>query len=127
MHTHPRLYPTNPLQFDVDRYLVRDEKRKHAGTLGLQWGGGRHVCVGQKFATSEILLLVHTLFAHWRVEPVAVAAEGAPKRKRGQAAEGTGAAPTYWERAGNPEVSKSQLGTTDKPTRPVFIRCVPID
>lgn len=77
MHTHPHLYPTTPEAFDIDRYLVRDEKRKHAGGLGLQWGGGRHPCVGQRFATSEILLLLHTLFLHWRVEQVVV--EGGPR------------------------------------------------
>lgn len=122
LHTHPRLYPTDPEAFDIDRYLVRDEKRKHAGALGLQWGGGRHPCVGQRFATGEILLLLHTLFSHWRVERVVMEGGSTPPQQAGK-----GAPTSYWERAETPPVSKSQLGTTDKPTRPVFVRCVPIE
>lgn len=78
--------------------------------------------MGQRFATSEILLLLHTLFSHWRVERVEVEEGSTPPQEAGK-----GAPTSYWERAGNPPVSKSQLGTTDKPTRPVFVSCVPIE
>lgn len=122
VHTHPQLYPSSPTQFDVDRYLVRDEKRKHAGAFALQWGGGRHVCLGARFAQWEILVLLHTLFTHWRVERVVDAAAErsttAPPRIGGMEP------PPYWGQVGSPEVSKSQLGTADKPTRPVCVRCV---
>lgn len=112
LHTHPRLYPINPQQFDVDRYLVRDEKRTHAGAFGLQWGGGRHVCLGAKFATLEILVLLHALFCGWEVERVGAGDHGS---------DWAGAVPPpYWAQPGSPEVSKSQLGTADKPTKPVY-------
>lgn len=122
LHTHPRLYPTNPTQFDLDRYLERDEQRAHAGALALQWGGGRHLCLGAKFAQWEMLVLVHELFTHWRVERVVEVdahRSSTDARVGGEEEE----PPPYWAQVGSPEVSKSQLGTVDKPTRPVYVRC----
>lgn len=94
IHTSPAFYQ-DPLKFDIDRYLVRDEKKK-AGFFVLQWGGGRHQCLGQGFATMEILLVLRELFSTCEVQRVTEVVE----------------------------VRKCQLGTTDKPVQPVYVKVV---
>lgn len=121
VHTHLQLYPTNPTWFDVDRYLVWDEKRKHAGAFALQWGGGRKVCLMANFAQWEILVLLHAPLTHWRVKRVVdMVAEQSTASPRVGGVELS----SYWAQVGSPTVSTSQLGTADKPTRPVYVRCV---
>lgn len=90
--TNIHIYTFTQTQFDIDRYLVRDEKKK-AGIYSLQWGGGRHMCLGTRFATMEILFVVREIFSKYTLTKIT---EGV-------------------------ETSKSQLGTSDKPTRPVYI------
>ena len=91
MHTRTHTHT----QFDIDRYLIREEKKK-AGIFSLQWGGGRHPCLGTKFATMEILLVVREVFSKYTLTKVTEEVE----------------------------TSKSQLGTSEKPTSPVYITVV---
>ena len=111
--TLPTVYKQNPTQFDIDRYLPPRDEKAAAGPFALQWGGGRHVCLGSKYAQLEILAVMAALFEGWRVER--------PTAQEGETATAATAA-DYWNQPGAPEVSKSQLGTADKPTRPVWVR-----
>lgn len=95
INTLPAFYQ-DPLAFDPDRFLVRNEK-KAAGIYALQWGGGRHPCLGASFATLEILLVLRELFTMCEVQRMTETVT----------------------------MSKSQLGTSDKPLQPVYVRVVP--
>ncbi|GAB5034443.1 cytochrome p450 [Nannochloropsis oceanica] len=90
----------SPLDFDIDRFLVRDEKKK-AGIFALQWGGGRHPCLGARFAALEILLVLREVF--------------------GEEGKGEGKGMRLWRVTEEVEVSKGQVGTSDKPVHPVYV------
>jgi cytochrome P450 len=75
--------------------LVRDEKKK-AGIYSLQWGGGRHVCMGTRFAMMQIYLVLHQLFSKYTLTKVTEEVE----------------------------MRKNQLGTIGKPAGPVYIKVV---
>ena len=89
------MYICTHTQFDIDRYLVRDEKKK-AGIYSLQWGGGRHVCMGTKFAMMEIYLVVHQVFSKYTLTKITEEVE----------------------------MRKEQLGFPAKPANSVYIKVV---
>eukprot|EP00624_Nannochloropsis_granulata_P007661 evm.model.NODE_8940_length_13916_cov_28.359657.1 len=99
INTLPSFYHS-PLEFDIDRFLVREEKKK-AGLFALQWGGGRHPCLGARFAVLEILLVLRDIF--------------------GEEGKGGGRGMRLRRVTEEVEVSKGQLGTSDKPVHPVYV------
>lgn len=73
--TDPRYFPA-PEVFDLERFLLREEKDDGEGPLVAHqgsirpFGGGLNLCKGYKFAEREILLFAAGILATWNVEPV---------------------------------------------------------
>jgi cytochrome P450 len=63
LHRDPGLYP-DPARFDPDRW-------QSAGRLFQPFGAGRHKCVGEAFAWTELHIVVATLVRRWRLVPAA--------------------------------------------------------
>ncbi|MER5679099.1 cytochrome P450 [[Kitasatospora] papulosa] len=70
LHRDPELFP-EPLTFDPDRWL--DEAQAEAFTPGafLPFGAGKHKCIGDRFALTELLTAVATIIRRVRFEPLA--------------------------------------------------------
>jgi cytochrome P450 len=85
---------SDPTRFDPDRMLPPREEHKSAGPFSILWGAGRHPCLGSRFASAEIAATVATLLDMFDIRPSSTA---------------------------QPVVSKSQIGTADKPIEPVYI------
>jgi pentalenene oxygenase len=58
LHRDPDLYPS-PLQFDPDRWLDGAQELP-PGAL-LPWGAGKHRCIGDRFATTELITALATI------------------------------------------------------------------
>ena len=69
IHRRPDLYPDSG-RFDPDRWLPSD----HAGALPrgtfIAFGGGARKCIGDTFAMLEATLVLASITAHWRLDPV---------------------------------------------------------
>lgn len=67
VHHDPRFYP-DPERFDPDRWSgpSRESRPKFAY---FPFGGGARVCVGERFAWTEMILLLATLSQRWRFRP----------------------------------------------------------
>ncbi|MFJ8448104.1 cytochrome P450 [[Kitasatospora] papulosa] len=67
LHRDPELFP-EPLTFDPDRWL--DEAQAEAFTPGafLPFGAGKHKCIGDRFALTELLTAVATIVRRVRFE-----------------------------------------------------------
>jgi cytochrome P450 len=63
MHRDPAFY-TEPDRFDPDRW----ESSPRRGTY-LPFGGGRHKCIGDHFALTEMVVAVATIAAKWQLIP----------------------------------------------------------
>lgn len=63
-HRDPRFFPA-PERFDPERWRpeVRDARPKFSY---FPFGGGTRVCIGERFAMAELILLVATLAQKWR-------------------------------------------------------------
>jgi cytochrome P450 len=75
VHRDPRWFP-NPEQFDPSRWAEPDNRPKFSY---FPFGGGTRVCIGERFAWMEGVLLLATVAQHWRFKmvpghPVATAA-----------------------------------------------------
>lgn len=66
LHRDPLLYP-DPDQFDPGRW---SHTRPLRGAF-LPFGAGNRLCVGEEFAWLEMIIMVATVAARWRLEPVA--------------------------------------------------------
>ncbi|MCK2238689.1 MULTISPECIES: cytochrome P450 [unclassified Crossiella] len=64
LHRDPRYHP-RPLVFDPDRWASPPAP----GTY-LPFGGGRHRCIGERFAIAEMMIATATIAAGWRVRSV---------------------------------------------------------
>ncbi|MEV0321802.1 cytochrome P450 [Streptomyces sp. NPDC050658] len=69
LHRDPEYFP-DPLRFDPDRWL--DEKQQAALQEGafLPFGAGKHKCIGDHFAMTEMATAIATMAGSWRLEPV---------------------------------------------------------
>jgi cytochrome P450 len=65
MHRHPRYYP-DPERFDPERFTpeARQSRPKFAY---FPFGGGPRVCIGERFAWMEGVLVLATLMQKWRM------------------------------------------------------------
>lgn len=69
IHRRPDLY-ADPERFDPDRHRPQTSPRpRDAGYL--PFGGGARSCIGESFATTEMLLALAAICRRWRVDPVA--------------------------------------------------------
>jgi cytochrome P450 len=68
IHRHRRLW-RDPDLFDPDRYS-EEETRESFRTAWLPFGMGQRVCLGAAFAQQEGALVLASLLAGWRLEPV---------------------------------------------------------
>lgn len=64
LHRDPRYHP-RPLEFDPDRW-----ENPPAPTTYLPFGGGRHKCIGERFAIAELMVATATIAAGWRLRLV---------------------------------------------------------
>ncbi len=69
VHRDPRWYP-DPLRFDPDRWLPENAARRPKFSY-FPFGGGARVCIGERFAWMEGVLLLAVLAQKWklRLEP----------------------------------------------------------
>ncbi len=66
LHRDPGLFP-DPLRFDPDRWLDSDQPRPtHAF---LPFGAGKHKCIGDRFALTELVTAIATIIRRVRLEP----------------------------------------------------------
>ncbi|WP_394842212.1 cytochrome P450 [Pendulispora brunnea] len=67
-HRDPSIYP-DPLRFDPERWHPERAKelQRHAFT---PFGDGKHKCIGDVFARTEMLIAVATIASAWRLVPV---------------------------------------------------------
>lgn len=68
VHRNPRLHP-EPLRFDPDRWLP-ERAREIPRQAFLPFGDGKHKCIGDYFARTEMVIAVATIAARWRLVPV---------------------------------------------------------
>ena len=87
---HPDFYQ-EPLKFDPTRFSEERDEKKKAGFFWVAWGAGRHPCLGTRFATLEILVTVGAILPLLELS-----------------------LPTK-----HVDISKGQMGTADKPIKPV--------
>ena len=63
VHRDPRWFP-EPLKFQPERWLAESETRPKFAYF--PFGGGTRVCIGERFALAEGVLLLATLGQRWR-------------------------------------------------------------
>ena len=64
MHRHPRYYP-EPEKFDPERFTP-EAKQDRPRFAYFPFGGGPRVCIGERFAWMEGVLVLATLAQRWR-------------------------------------------------------------
>ncbi|XP_046679089.1 cytochrome P450 6k1-like [Homalodisca vitripennis] len=65
LHHDPDIYP-DPEKFDPDRFLPENVKQRHPATH-LGFGGGPRICIGNRFATCQIKILIANILANFRL------------------------------------------------------------
>jgi cytochrome P450 len=68
MHRHPRYYP-DPERFDPERFTP-EAKQSRPKFAYFPFGGGPRVCIGERFAWMEGVLVLATILQNWRFELV---------------------------------------------------------
>ncbi|WP_436500450.1 cytochrome P450 [Actinokineospora sp. HUAS TT18] len=68
LHHDPHTYP-DPLRFDPDRWSPERTAAVPKGAF-IPFGGGTRQCIGNSFAMTEIIAIVATVAARWRLVPV---------------------------------------------------------
>ena len=68
VHRDPRWFP-QPEKFDPDRFLPENVAARPKFSY-FPFGGGARVCIGERFAWMEGVLLLATLGARWRLRLV---------------------------------------------------------
>ncbi|MFI5683204.1 cytochrome P450 [Streptomyces sp. NPDC051636] len=64
LHRDPAFYP-EPLTFDPDRWL--DGNQTPPGAF-VPFGAGKHKCIGDRFAMTELITALATLLRRWKLE-----------------------------------------------------------
>ena len=64
MHRHPRYYP-DPERFDPERFTP-EAKQERPKFAYFPFGGGPRVCIGERFAWMEGVLVLATIAQRWR-------------------------------------------------------------
>ncbi|AZM58133.1 cytochrome P450 [Streptomyces sp. WAC 01529] len=67
LHRDPSLFP-DPLRFDPDRWLEGTRKAALPDGAFLPFGAGKHKCIGDHFAMTELATAIATLTRSWRLE-----------------------------------------------------------
>ena len=83
LHTHPRYWGPNSLDFDPSRWITSDPIHgtetfnepvtRNSPFVG--WSGGARNCPGRKFTQVEFVGVLVALFQHHKVHPVALDGE----------------------------------------------------
>ncbi|MGW1659365.1 cytochrome P450 [Streptomyces atratus] len=68
LHRDPTLFP-DPLRFDPDRWLDESWKTSLPDGAFLPFGAGKHKCIGDHFAMTEIATALTTITRSWRLTP----------------------------------------------------------
>jgi cytochrome P450 len=68
MHRHPRYYP-DPERFDPQRFTP-EAKHERPKFAYFPFGGGTRVCIGERFAWMEGVLVLATIAQRWRFDLV---------------------------------------------------------
>jgi cytochrome P450 len=63
VHRDARWFP-EPERFDPERWLVEDPGRPRSAYF--PFGGGTRICIGERFAWTEAVLVLATLASRWR-------------------------------------------------------------
>jgi pentalenene oxygenase len=66
LHRDPALFP-NPLEFDPDRWL--DSRQPPPTGAFLPFGAGKHRCIGDRFALTELITAIATIVRRVRLVP----------------------------------------------------------
>ncbi|WP_254792699.1 cytochrome P450 [Streptomyces sp. CC77] len=69
LHRDPG-YFKDPAVFDPDRWSTADPARPARLSGFLPFGAGQHKCIGDSFAMAEMLVVVASVAARWRLVPV---------------------------------------------------------
>ncbi|MFG2647734.1 cytochrome P450 [Streptomyces sp. NPDC048436] len=69
LHRDPAFFP-DPLRFDPDRWLDEEQKAALPDGAFLPFGAGKHKCIGDHFALTELTTAIATMAGSWRLEPV---------------------------------------------------------
>ncbi len=64
VHRDARWFPA-PERFEPERWLVADDDRPR--TAYFPFGGGTRICIGERFAWTEAMLVLATLATRWRL------------------------------------------------------------
>ena len=67
LHRDPTLY-SDPLRFDPDRWLAQPIKELPKGAF-IPFSTGAQKCIGDHFAMTEMIVMVATIAARWRLVP----------------------------------------------------------
>ncbi|GAA4798754.1 cytochrome P450 [Streptomyces ziwulingensis] len=67
LHRDPALFPA-PEHFDPDRWLDDSQARAYTPQAFLPFGAGRHKCIGERFALTELVTAVATILRRVRLE-----------------------------------------------------------
>ena len=65
MHRHPRFYP-DPERFDPERFTPEARQSRPKFSY-FPFGGGPRVCIGERFAWMEGILVLATILPKWRM------------------------------------------------------------
>jgi cytochrome P450 len=61
-------YWTNPESFDPERFSTERAEHEQHSHLWIPFGGGAHVCLGMRFAETQIRMIMHQLLTRYRFE-----------------------------------------------------------
>nr|QIU80473.1 cytochrome P450 monooxygenase CYP6CY24 [Aphis gossypii] len=67
IHNDPKYYP-DPMRFDPERFSMEQKSQRPKGTY-LAFGDGPRVCIGKRFAESEMKLLLSNVLSKFEVLP----------------------------------------------------------
>ncbi|OEJ37476.1 cytochrome P450 [Streptomyces agglomeratus] len=67
MHRDPAIFP-DPLRFDPDRWLDEGQAAALPEGAWVPFGAGKHKCIGDHFALTELTTAVATIARQWRLE-----------------------------------------------------------
>ncbi|MEU5304005.1 cytochrome P450 [Streptomyces noursei] len=74
LHRNPRYFP-DALRFDPDRWLPERASSVPRGAF-LPFGAGAHMCIGNAFAVTEMMLATAAIASRWRLEPTGKPVQG---------------------------------------------------
>lgn len=67
LHRDPALFP-DPLTFDPDRWLQEAQAEAFTPGAYLPFGAGKHKCIGDRFAVTELVTAIATIIRRVRFD-----------------------------------------------------------